>query len=109
MYPLGDNQLEWENEVFTALFSNNKKNDVSTLKYVGLTRREADIRSSLDEEDDNYREYEPAYKEFLETAKRMKLSEKEIEIIEKIAEIVKKAKTIEDLPPVQELVDSLTK
>lgn len=107
MYPLGEKQLEWEDEVYNALFSRNKRNDVSTMKYVGLMRREADIRPTLDKEDDDYREQEPAYKEFLDTVKRMKVSKQEAEIIEKIAEIEKNAKSIEDLPVVEEFVKSL--
>lgn len=109
MYPLGDEQLEWEDKVYTALFSKNKRNDVSTFKYAGLMRREADIRCTLDVDDDDYREYEPAYKEFLDTGKRLKIAQDELYIIEKIAQVEKNAKSVEELPSVDEFVKSLSK
>ena len=101
MYPFGEEQGTWEEEALNAFLD---KKDVSTYRYILLLRREVDIRSKLDEDDDNYDTYESSLAEYENAVKLMRIKDSDKKIIEFISGVESGASSIDELPSIEQLI-----
>lgn len=95
MYPLGELQKIWEDNIYKELFKDVK--DISLIKYVGLLRRKMYIDENLDEE------------EFKKMIKRYKLTDTQAKLVDITSRLESKASSIEELPTLAQIQAELKK
>lgn len=100
LYPFGDKQIEWENNILNELFPNRQK-DQPTFKYICICYKENIIKANLDPDDENYVPYEYSLKNYKKMLSKMKINDEEILLIENLAKLQLDAESFEQLPTIE--------
>ena len=108
IYPLGDEQMKWEEDILNELFSYRK--DMSIIKYVLIADKDRKCKGDDDDEDD-ISLFTPSFsgKQWDKMLKRMNVNAEEMSIIELIVDIEEKAETLEDLPSIDKIKEMIEK
>lgn len=96
MYPFKAEQQNWENEILSQLFDNDKK--LITIKYLCLVRREMYIDGNVCDDLNN-----PAIVDYVKLIKRMKISKSDETIIDVFAKLEARANSIEEMPTIVDI------
>lgn len=102
LYPFGDKQNEWENNILKELFPNKNKQQPS-FKYICICYKESLIKSQLDPDEDEYIPLEYSLKKYEKMVKRMKIDVEDLQIIENLAKLQIQAKSFEQLPTIDDI------
>lgn len=96
MFPFGEVQQKWEDEMIKSLFPETKS--IATIKYLCLVRREMYIDKTVNNDLNN-----AITKDYLKLIKRMKISESEKDTIDAFARLEAKANSFEELPTLDDI------